>query len=433
MPQGLATDPAAALAELERRLRATPRAARPLEYAMLRYSVGLAYAELPTGDRALNLSRAVASYRQAATLFGPHRYPVEHARVQTALGAALRELGQAREAAHACGRAVDLLTRAREAPSELGAALNNLGLARSDLAEHEDAVSALRQAVEVFRATSELRQTAMAMHNLGQALAASGDHDGAVATYEHAIDEVDPETLPYQWGLLQHALGVALTALGQGRRAARAFTNALRVFTRQRYPFQYALAKNNLGLAWAQVGDVTGSRRAVAAYEDALRILDVRVHRSQWEQAYRNLELAEQALADLGRRASRAEHFAALVAELGPDERLGVMRERVTELLGLPEPRRSEALAELDLAALRLPGGGARAVTAAWLTVLMELPNDLLLAGLRSRLAAHDHLGGARERQAAAEVLDETIQSELLAPQRIRVRDTLEMMGYERP
>lgn len=426
------TTPEQKLADLEARLKATPRAARPLEHASLRHSIGMAYAELPSGDRQMNLSRAVASYRQALSLFGPHRFPVEHARVQNALGAALRELGDAQGAVDACGRAVELLAGGH-APGELGAALNNLGLAQSDLGRHEEAVGSLRQAVEIFTAASEPRQGSMARHNLGQALAAAGDHDTAVATYEQAIAETDDESLPYQWALLHHARGVSLSALGRGEEAAAAFEAALGVFTRQRYPFPHALAKNNLGLAHAQVGDVNSLRRALAAYGDALRVLDPRLHRPQWEQTYRNLELAESALEDLGLKASRTEHFVGLIADIDEQERLGLLRRRLLDLLMLPEKQRDEQLAEQEVAVLGLDHDRALRVTATWLDVLMELPDDLLLAALEARMTAHTYLSTDEQREAAGELMEYAISNELLAPQRIRVRDTLESMGYERP
>lgn len=420
------------LADLEARLKATPRAARPLEHASLRHSIGLAYAELPSGDRRMNLSRAVASYRQALSLFGPQRFPVEHARVQNALGAALRELGETQAAIDACSRAVDLLAGGH-APGELGAALNNLGLARSDLGQHEEAVSNLHQAVEVFAASSEPRQSSMARHNLGQAQAAAGDHADAVQTYEKAINETDEEALPYQWALLHHARGVSLSALGQGAEAAAAFEASLGVFTRQRYPFPHALAKNNLGLAHAQVGDVTSLRRALAAFSDAVRVLDPRLHRPQWEQTYRNLELTESALEDQGVKATRAEHFVALLAEVDEQERLGLLRRRLLDLLVLPEKQRDEQLAEIEVAVLELVHDAALRVTATWLDVLMELPDDMLLAALQARMTAHGFLPTDEDRRAAAELMEYAISNELLAPQRMRVRDTLETMGYERP
>lgn len=426
------TEPEQVVKDLRARLERTPRAARPLEHAALRYQLGLAYAELPTGERELNLSRAVASYEHAAELFSPQQHPAEHARVQTARGAALRELGSAQDAVNACTTAVELLTDA-DVPGELGAALNNLGLSHSDVGHHEEAIAALERAIAAFDDAGEDHQRAMARHNLGQAQAAAGAHEDAAATYTQALAELDVEDAPYQWGLLQHALGVALSAANQPERAAEAFAASLRSFTRQRYPFQFALAKNNYGLAWAQAGGIVPLRRAVASYEDALRVFDVRVHRTQWEQVYRNLEMAESALADLGAQASRAEHFAALIGALeDEEERTRVLRERLEVYFELPDKQRDDALGELSMAALGLDEEALARFTAAWLNVLMELPNDNLVQGLRARLTAQA-AADTETARAANEVLDHTIQHQLLSPQRMRVRDTLEMMGWERP
>jgi tetratricopeptide (TPR) repeat protein len=428
----VATDPEHLISDLRQRLERTPRASRPLEHAALRYQLGLAYAELPTGERELNLSRAVHSYERAAELFPPDDHPVEHARVQNARGAALRELGSPQDAVAACERAVELLSGAA-APGELGAALNNLGLAKSDLGHHREAVEALERAIEAFDEAGEEHQRAMARHNLGQAQAAAEDHEAAAATYEEALAELDVEEAPYQWGMLQHALGVSLSAAGQPERAAEAFAASLRVFVRQRYPFQYALAKNNYGLAWAQAGGLVPLRRAVASYEDALRVFDPRMQRAQWEQTYRNLEMAESALAELGAEATRAQHFAALLGAIDDEpERTRLLRERLEAFFELPDKQRDDALAELSMAALGLDWDAQARFTASWLNVLMELPNDNLVQGLRARLTAHS-AADAETAQTANEVLDRVIQEELLSPQRMRVRDTLEMLGWERP
>lgn len=425
-------EPEQVVKDLRTRLERTPRGTRPLEHAALRYQLGLAYAELPTGDRELNLSRAVASYERAAELFSPQQHPVEHARVQTARGAALRELGSAQDAVNACATAVELLTDA-EVPGELGAALNNLGLSHSDVGHHDEAIAALERAIAAFDEADEDHQRAMARHNLGQAQAAAGAHEEAAVTYEQALAELNVEDAPYQWGLLQHALGVALSAANQPERAAEAFAASLRSFTRQRYPFQFALAKNNYGLAWAQMGGILPLRRAVASYEDALRVFDVRVHRTQWEQVYRNLEMAESALADLGAQASRAGHFAALLGALeDEEERTRVLRERLEVYFELPDKQRDDALGELSMSALGLDEEALARFTASWLNVLMELPNDNLVQGLRARLTAQA-AADTETARTANEVLDQTIQQQLLSPQRMRVRDTLEMLGWERP
>jgi hypothetical protein len=109
-----------------------------------------------------------------------------------------------------------------------------------------------------------------------------------------------------------------------------------------------------------------------------------------------------------------------------------MLRDRFEYFLRLPEPGRSEELAELDRSVLALDERGAWRVTATWLNVLMELPNEALVAGLQARLAAHEALD-PHARQNADWMLDTVITQELLAPQRMRVRDTLSMLGHERP
>lgn len=422
------------LADLRERLEQTPRAVRPLQHAMLRYQMAMAHAELPTGDRAMNLSKAISNYEEAAGLFNPDRFPVEHARTQIGRGAALRELGEHRQAAQAFGRALELLDPADdETAPEYGAALNNLGLVRSALGDHEGAVEALERAEVAFARAGQPRQRIMALHNLAQAQDTAGDHPGAAATYERALEDADFEEIPYQWGLLHHGLGVALTAMEEPQRAVEAFTASLRVFTRQRYPFQHALARNNLGLAYAQIGDVTSLRRALASYEDALRLFDVRLHREQWEQVYRNLEMAEAALDEQDHEATRAEHFVAMIADIEDDEeRIEALRGRLVSVLELPDPQRTEQAGELFLAGLHLTEPGPRRVTGAWLNVLMELPNEQLLAGLQAVVAAVEHLPEEETKDAVSKMIEMSIREELLAPQRIRVRDTLEYLGYER-
>lgn len=423
----------ATIARLEEQLRRTPKA-RLFERGVIRYNLGLAWAEIPSGDRAINLSRAVASLQKAAELFDPHDKPVEYARTQNALGSALRELGQVEDAATAFQRAMELVP-VEINPGEHGAARNNLGLVLGDAGRLQEAVEQYTAALQAFSGRAFLRQRIAVLHNLGQALAGSPDADRVregIERYREALELADPQDHPYQWGLLNHSLGVAYTAVGDPRKAIDAFTEALRVFTRHRWPFQHALTKNNLGLAHAQIGDPPSLRHAVAAYEDALRLLDVRMHREQWEQAYRNLELAEKALKDAGEGGTRAQHFAQLAAEAQGEALLNLMRERLLDFTTQPEPRRTEALAELDHAVLALPDDAAQKVTNAWMSVLMELPHDQFLAGLRARMVVHGSLD-EEARSRAATILEASIGNELLAPQRIRVRDTLEEMGYERP
>ncbi|CAN5396812.1 hypothetical protein BH23ACT9_BH23ACT9_15580 [soil metagenome] len=425
-------EPVDVLRRIQEQLANTPRASRPAQHATLRYRVGMALAELPTGDRQENLSQAVRQYDHAADLFRAGRFPLEHARVQSARGAALRELGRSEAAATACRTAVRVMPD--DAPGwERGAALNNLGLALSDLARHDEATDAMRQAVALFDAAGAdvAPQRVMGHHNLGQVLAASGAHDQAADAYRAVLADVDAQSLPFQWALLHHALGVSLTALADPAAAVASFRRALQVFTRTRHPFQHALASNNLGLAWAQVGGPTGLRHAVVAFGDAVSVLDSRVHRPLWSQAYSNLEATETALAAAGHAATRATHLVTLLAELEEAERTDLVREQLTRLLALPDPRRGEALTELELAALQLPERDAVAVTATRLAVLLELPDAQLLVGLQSVMAARSHLDESALDDAEW-VLDQAISGGMLAPQRIRVRDHLAALGHER-
>lgn len=419
--------------QLEERLRGLPKG-RPFERGVLRFNLGVAYAESPSGDRQVNLSRGLASLESAAKLFDPFTKPLEHARTQNMLGIVLRELGRHEEAAAAFRKSAEMVPSAVN-PGEHGAPMNNLGLTLLDIGKRQEAIEAFQDALESFSSSEFLRQKVDALHNVGQALAASDDHDEVrkgIAYYEQALEITDPQEFPYQWALLYNSLGVAYTGIGEAEKAASAFRQALRVYSRHRFPFQYALAKNNLALANIQMGTPQTLRRAVAACEDAIMVLDIRIHREQWEQVYRNLELAEKGLAELGQKGTRTQHFVRLLAEEPDDVVLQSFRERLSEYTLLPDPRRLQALAGLDLAILELPEEAAQKLTNAWLTVLMELPHEQFLAGLEGRMAAHAALA-EQDVAGAVQILDYTIQNELLAPQRIRVRDTLYSIGYRRP
>ena len=139
----------ATIATIEEQLRKTPKT-RVLDRAVLRYRLGLAYQELPTGDRRINLSRSVASLEEAVRLFDPRLRPIEHARALNALGAARRGLGQHEEAAEAFRKAADLLPLEIN-PGEHVAAVNNLGLVLADLGRRDEAIAAFTEALQAFQ------------------------------------------------------------------------------------------------------------------------------------------------------------------------------------------------------------------------------------------------------------------------------------------
>ncbi|MDQ3575341.1 MAG: hypothetical protein M3404_10565, partial [Actinomycetota bacterium] len=157
-----------------------------------------------------------------------------------------------------------------------------------------------------------------------------------------------------------------------------------------------------------------------------------RLHADAWRQAYASLERTEKELESIASGLGRADHFAALVGGSRRDDRVELMRERLTRLLELPEPSRRSAIVELALASARLGGARARAVIEAELSALMELPNEYLEVALRARIDAHARLEEA-EREQADRALDAAVGEALQGPQRIFVRDFLYSLDWERP
>ena len=442
---GTPTDPKGVIEALEGQLATTPRASRPYEHASIAYRLGLAHAESTAGDPADNLRKALALYEVAGDVFDPRFDPVEHGRVLNAAGAAHRALGDRRRAARLFEEASRLL-EGRGRDGERAAALNNLGLVRAELGELAAAVEACDLAVELFdTSTGEGRRgRAATLHSRGQAHAAMGTEEGleaALDDFEQARGELDPDDAPYHFGLIHHSIGVAyssLAALRAGERerllkeAIDAFDESLTVFTRAAFPYQHALAKHNVGLAWANLGGETNLRRALASFEDAVGMLDPRLHGDAWRQAYASLSRTEEQLEPSFPGMSRASHFAVLLASSTPEEQRRVLRERFTGVLALPDPRRRALLAELALASAQLDQERTQAVVEAELAVLMELPPGALDTALRARFDAHRQLP-PEDRERADQALDAAIGAALGGPQRVYVRDFLYSIGWERP
>jgi len=67
---------------------------RPFEYAAAQTKLGIAYSDLPAGDRAANLTRAITCYQEALRVWTFETAPFDYAGVQTNLGKAYFELLQ---------------------------------------------------------------------------------------------------------------------------------------------------------------------------------------------------------------------------------------------------------------------------------------------------------------------------------------------------
>lgn len=451
------SDPQGAVESLEAQLRATPRAMQPYEHAILAYRLGLAYAENPVGNRAELLRKALACFDVAAAIFDPRFDPTEHARVLNAAGASHRALGDRRKAAELFQKASELF-EGRGRDDERAAALNNLGLARSELGEIDEAVAAFNEAAALFdtSAADGRRGLVATLHNRGQAHAAAGTEHGleaALADFEEAQGDLDADEAPYHHGLVHHSIGSACSALASLRpderarlleEAVNAFRESLTVFTRTGFPYQHSLAKHNLGLALAAQAAMAAEepggggkarlqnlRRALANFEDAIALLDTRLHADAWKQAYASLSLVEDQLAVAVPGASRAVHFAMLTAWTSEEDRSALIRERVIRLLAMPDARRRALLTEMALASLQT-GAKAQLIMEAELKVLMELPPETLDVALRSRFDAHRSLAPEQQEE-ADRMLDAAIGGALQGPQRIMTRDFLYSLGWERP
>jgi prophage DNA circulation protein len=241
--------------------------------------------------------------------------------------------------------------------------------------------------------------------------------------------------------MVEHSVGVTCSALANlsvdGRsaflqEAIRAFNNSLDVFTRTSFPYYHALVKHNLGLAHEAQGGTANLRRALVAFEDALAVFDTRLHAEAWKQAFASLERVEKEL-KAGGSSTRTEHFVALLAVTGLEERTVLVRERVFRLLALPEPRRTTTIAEMARAVGLLDFEAARKVYESIMKLVIELPKDTQSMSLKAIIEGHRTIEEEETRIDADRALDQAIGDALGGPQRVSVRDFLEAEGWERP
>lgn len=445
MSEQSTVDHKAAIEDLQKQLASTSRASRPHEHAVLAYRLGLAHAESPLGNPAEQLRKALAFYDVAAAIFDPGFEPVQHARVLNAAGAAHRGLGDRRKAADLFEKAATLFAEGGT-DNERAAAFNNLGLARTEMGQAEPGIEAFNSAIELFDSyTDEGKRGIMAtLHNRGQAHTSLGTEAGleaALADFEEARGMIDPDENPLHHGMVEHSVGVTCSALAKlsddGRsaflqEAIRAFNNSLEVFSRTGFPYYHALVKHNLGLAHEAQGGTANLRRALTSFEDALGVFDTRLHAEAWRQAFASLERVEKQLNATAPR-TRTEHFVALLAVAGLEERTVLVRERVFRLLALPEPRRTQTVAELARAAGLLEFDEGRKVYESIMKLVIELPQDTQSVSLRAIIEGHRSIEDEETRIDADRALDQAIGDALGGPQRVAVRDFLEGEGWERP
>jgi tetratricopeptide (TPR) repeat protein len=433
------------VAAMKERFGSLDRSVDSLKWAVAAYRLGMATAEQPTAYPEQNLREALGYYQQAADVLTIERAPVEHARILNAAGSAHRMLGDPSTASRLFREALGLMA-GKGVGIEEASVLNNLGLVLSEGGHLNDSIEAFTMSLEMIPGENEeqVRTMLATKHNLGQVHLARGGLDGcdaAIAVLGEAATTARGTEASMHTAMIDHSLGVAWKAKATVNPAASehhlseaimAFERCLTVFTSVGFPMQHAIAKHNLGHALAGRIDVASLQRALAYYEDSLNIFDPRLHQQLWQEAYANAEAVEARLEVAVPGATRADHIATLAGSMDDTERLMFIRQRLVQMERLPKKNQLERLTAFSYAIITQPEASFVASIRTVITVLMELPETLLESALESQLAAHAMLDN-HDHRAADFILDEAINALLFGPQRIRVRDILEDIGWERP
>jgi len=312
----------------------------PRYWAMTQNNLGIAWRNLPTGDRGENLQRAIACYEAALRVYTERDYPADWATTQNNLGVAWRNLptggrGGNLQRAIACYEAALRVHTERNYPADWARTQNNLGNAWSYLPTGDRgqnlqrAIACFEAALRVYTERNYPPQWATTQNNLGTAWSdvPTGDRGEnlrrAIACYDAALRVYTERDYPAQWATTQNNLGNAWSDLPTGdrgenlQRAIGCYEAALWVYTERDYPADWAMTQNNLGNAWSDLP--TGDRgenlqRAIACYEAALRVRTERDYPADWAATQFNLALlfeelpSGDAAQDLARALSHAEN-----------------------------------------------------------------------------------------------------------------------------
>lgn len=421
------------------------RATDPVAWAVAAYRAGFATAEEPSSNPAENQRAALGYYEQASEVLTAERAPLEHARIVNAAGSAHRMLGNAAKALKLFSEAAQLMS-GRASIGEEASVLNNLGLAFSEAGHLDKAVEAFNKTIAILPTETDehIRTLLATKHNLAQTHLAAGGVggcDSAIAELNDALKLASGNEVSMHQGMIWHTLGIAYKARAALEPAdaellisdaIENFERSLSVFTSVGFPFQHAIAKHNLGHAYAALDDEESLQRALSYYDDAMNIFDPRLHKAQWTEAFTNAQAVETRLAVVVPGASRADHIATLIGSMDEIERLAFLRQRFAQMERLPETNQLDRLTEFAHAVITQPPESFVATLRTMIMVLMELPDSLLQTALRAQLSAHAMLD-PHDQRACDFVLEEAINLQLFGPQRIRVRDILAEIGWERP
>jgi len=172
-------------------------------YAGLQNNLGIAYRNLPTGDRAANLEQAITCYREALRVYTPEAAPLAYAMTQNNLGIAYRNLPTGDRAANleqaiTCYREALRVYTPEAAPLDYAMTQNNLGLAYLHLPTGDRAAN-LKEALQSAETALQVKglspwEQAEYLFTRGLIHLALGHPDQALADYQAAIPLADSIT-----------------------------------------------------------------------------------------------------------------------------------------------------------------------------------------------------------------------------------------------
>jgi CHAT domain-containing protein/tetratricopeptide (TPR) repeat protein len=269
-----------AIACYEDALRHCPRDANPGGWATLRLDLGNAYRRRIAGARAANIEQAIGHHRAALEVFEQLDDAFHVAVTQSNLATAFmqRDLGDSEanraEAVRLARGATPVLDRTDDARTSaiawmtLGAAL----LDDEDDGAVDEAADAFRRAVERYGDAGRSVDAARARLNLGLALRRGGEpgREAALAELRGALEGL--AGAPYDTGLAHFNLGLTLRDAGDAESdapAIRHLREALRYLTPAAHPVEAVEAASALASALADAGDWGGAADALATAVEA--------------------------------------------------------------------------------------------------------------------------------------------------------------------
>jgi len=233
----------------------------PAQWARTQNNLGVAYVELPIGDRSANLHKAIIAYEAALRVWTEKDYPVDWATTQNNLGDVYREMPigdrslNLRKAFTAFEAALRIFTE-EDFPLDWAMIQNNLGNVYSDLIKDDPsenfpkAIGAHNAAMRVYTETDYPVEWARSQNNLAIVYAklSTGDRSEnirkAIAASEAAMRVYTENDFPVEWARSQAILGIVAykTFLiskdsDDLEKAIKCFQNALRIWKPEDFPY----------------------------------------------------------------------------------------------------------------------------------------------------------------------------------------------------